>query len=66
MLTFTLVQHVNNYLGSFQLLLTSSSDGRVVLSSMTSISSESQGHLDEDEEGETAPLEDGVIQVLPI
>jgi hypothetical protein len=45
-----------------QLLLTSSSDGRVVLSCMASISSESHGHLDDDEEAK-APLEDGVIQV---
>jgi len=52
-----------------QLILTSSSDGHVVLSSMTSISSEPFGHLEDDlnEEGDSnkkgeMALQDGVIK----
>jgi len=50
-----------------QLLLSAGSDSRVVLSSMASLSSEPYGSLVEQEEeqqdGETGGLEDGVIQV---
>ena len=48
-----------------QLLLTSSSDGHVVLSCMTSISSEPYGHIVDDEEEvvNEKPVEDGVIRV---
>ena len=50
----------------FQLLLTSSSDGRVVLCCMASISSESRSSVDndfDDDDVKKPPLEDGVIQV---
>ena len=46
-----------------QLVLTSSSDARVTLTCMASISSEPQGRLVDDLENETSSLSDGVLKV---
>jgi hypothetical protein len=56
---------IESFFDLYQLLLTSSSDGRVVVSCMASISSEagSLAHDPEDEDERQLPLEDGVIQV---
>ena len=47
-----------------QLVLTSSSDSRVILSNIASLSSEPYGHLEDDEESEKEPDTDRVISTF--